>query len=224
VDYPVLDAVVGATAGEGILVGADIPVRTGAEGWAFVVVHVLPHDALVAAGDRAEVTVDAGYRAALSAGHTGCHLASLALDRALADAWGKDVPTDALGSPGFDALACQSSRIHEDALSCRRPHDRVEHRVVHPADRERAPIGGLVGPSRVDGMERGAVEHDTEAALDREHREHLSLRGQSTGGVVDERVGGNLHAPILRHGRIARNTILCDTLHVKRCRQISPAP
>mgnify|MGYP001161916117 CR=1 FL=1 len=113
VAHPVLDAVVGATEGGDIFVGRDIPVRTGAEGWAFLVVHVLPTDAAVAVGDHARVTVDEGYRRALSAGHTGCHLASLALDLALADAWTKDVPADALGNPGFDALACQSSRIRE---------------------------------------------------------------------------------------------------------------
>lgn len=112
--HPVLDAVVGATQGDEILVGRDIPVRTGAEGWAFLVVHVLAADAGVKVGDDVEVTVDEGYRAALSAGHTACHLASLALDEALRDAWTKEVPLDALGAPGFDALACESSRIGEN--------------------------------------------------------------------------------------------------------------
>jgi alanyl-tRNA synthetase len=111
--HPVLDAVVGATDGGDILIGGDIPVRTGAEGWSFVVVHVLATDTPVEVGDEVEVTVDAGYRNALSAGHTACHLASLALDAALAEAWTKEVPLDTLGAPGFDALACASSRIHE---------------------------------------------------------------------------------------------------------------
>jgi alanyl-tRNA synthetase len=111
--HPVLDAVVGATDGGGLLIGGEIPVRTGTEGWSFVVVHVLATDAPVEVGDQVEVTVDEGYRNALSAGHTACHLASLALDAALADAWTKDVPLDSLGAPGFDALACASSRIHE---------------------------------------------------------------------------------------------------------------
>jgi alanyl-tRNA synthetase len=110
---PVLDAVVGATDGGDILIGGDIPVRTGAEGWSFVVVHVLATDTPVEVGDEVEVTVDAGYRNALSAGHTACHLASLALDAALAGSWTKEVPLDTLGAPGFDALACASSRIHE---------------------------------------------------------------------------------------------------------------
>lgn len=115
--HPIRDAIVGAIDGAAdggdILIGRDIPVRTGTDGWSFVVVHVLDPDAAVRVGDEVEVTVDAGYRHALSAGHTACHLASLALDAALAGAWTKEVPTDALGAPGFDGLACASSRIHE---------------------------------------------------------------------------------------------------------------
>src|SRR5690606_4143785 len=61
------------------------------------------------------VEVDAEYRKALSIGHTACHLAAFALDRALADAWSKDVPTDSLGAAGFDALAIQESRILQHA-------------------------------------------------------------------------------------------------------------
>jgi alanyl-tRNA synthetase len=92
-------------------VGAEVPVKKGADGWSFVAVHLVPGDADVRAGDTAEVAVDPEHRRALSAGHTGCHLASLALDRALAEAWTKDVPRDALGAPGFDALAIGTSRI-----------------------------------------------------------------------------------------------------------------
>ena len=110
----VVDAVVGATQGDGLLLGPDVPVRTGTEGWTFVVAHLVENGAAVAAGDTVDVTVDAAYRAALSAGHTACHLASLALDAALADAWRKDAPTDALGAPAFDALAIQESRILPD--------------------------------------------------------------------------------------------------------------
>lgn len=112
--HPVLDAIVGATDGGEILIGGDIPVRTGAEGWSFVVVHVLAADTPVNVGDEVEVTVDEGYRRALSAGHTACHLASLALDAALADAWTKEIGGDALGNPDFESHASQSSRIHEN--------------------------------------------------------------------------------------------------------------
>ncbi len=109
----VVDAVVGATQGDGLLLGPDVPVRTGTDGWTFVVAHLVEGTA-PAEGDVVEVEADARYRAALSAGHTACHLASLALDAALAGAWRKEAPTDALGAPAFDALAIQESRILPD--------------------------------------------------------------------------------------------------------------
>ena len=59
-------------------------------------------------------TVDAEHRAALSAGHTGCHLAAVALNAALAARWRKPVRTDGLGHPDFDQLAIVSSRIVPD--------------------------------------------------------------------------------------------------------------
>ena len=111
--FEVVDAVVGATQGEELLLGPAVPVRTGTDGWTFVVAHVVDGGD-IAEGDTVEVTVDAAYRAALSAGHTACHLASLALDAALADAWRKEAPGDALGAPAFDALAIQESRILPD--------------------------------------------------------------------------------------------------------------
>lgn len=111
--FEVVDAVVGATDGGELLLGRDVPVRTGTDGWTFVVAHVI-EGAGPGPGDVVEVDVDASYRGALSLGHTACHLASLALDGALADAWRKDVPTDALGAPAFDALAISESRILPD--------------------------------------------------------------------------------------------------------------
>ncbi|UWX98791.1 metal-dependent hydrolase [Arthrobacter zhaoxinii] len=107
----VLDCVVGATDGDALFLGPEIPVRKGTEGWVFLVVHVVPGDAGIADGERVEVRVDGEYRAALSAGHTACHLASLALNRQLADAWKKDVQADAAGSPNFDALAIETTTI-----------------------------------------------------------------------------------------------------------------
>lgn len=106
----VVDAVVGAAREDELLLGADVPVRTGTEGWTFVVAHIVA-DGQPAEGDVVEVSVHPEYRAALSAGHTACHLASLALDHGLAGAWRKDVPRDPLGAPAFDALAIERSRI-----------------------------------------------------------------------------------------------------------------
>lgn len=111
-EFPLIDCLVGATDGERLFVGADVPVKKRTEGWAFVVVHVLPADAALES-DRAEVRIDAVHRARLGIGHTACHLASLALNRALAGAWRKDARADALGAPDFDAVACERSTILE---------------------------------------------------------------------------------------------------------------
>ncbi len=110
----VLDCVVGATDGTALSLGADIPVRKGTEGWAFVVAHVIAQPDELAEGDTVTAEVDATYRAPLSAGHSGCHLASLALNAALAGAWSKEVATDGLGSPDFDGAAIEDSTIFEN--------------------------------------------------------------------------------------------------------------
>lgn len=107
------DCVVGATDGTALYLGRDAPVRKGTEGWAFVVVHIVNTFAAVE-GDTVEVVVDADYRLALSTGHTLCHLASLALNGALAGAWSKEAPLDAAGQPNFDALAIETSTILEN--------------------------------------------------------------------------------------------------------------
>jgi Ser-tRNA(Ala) deacylase AlaX len=122
--WQISDGVVGATDGTTLHLGAESPVRKGTEGWAFVVVHLLDPAWGTAEGsggasegpeegDEVAVHVDAAHRAAVSAGHTGCHLASLALNRALADRWKKDVAPDALGAPNFDALAIDTTTIGE---------------------------------------------------------------------------------------------------------------
>lgn len=109
----VLDCVVGATDGSALFLGADIPVRKGTEGWVFVVVHLVDSDASLTEGDTVTVEVDAEYRGALSAGHSACHLASLALNAALAEAWTKEPRLDSLGSPDFDGAANETSTILE---------------------------------------------------------------------------------------------------------------
>ena len=105
------DAVVAATDGETLYLGADVPVRKGTDGWSFLVAHLVDEGSAIAEGDDAAIDADAATRRALSAGHTACHLASLALNRALADRWSKPVREDALGSPDFDGIAIESSRI-----------------------------------------------------------------------------------------------------------------
>ena len=113
--YPVIDVTYGATKGESLYVGDEVPVRRGTPGWAFLVVHVLPAGAVPPAlGAAVSLAVDAQYRAPLSAGHTACHVATLALNAALAGRWRKDPGVDGLGSPSFDARAMTSSRILPD--------------------------------------------------------------------------------------------------------------
>ncbi|TFD73334.1 metal-dependent hydrolase [Cryobacterium sp. Sr8] len=114
IDHTVVDAIVGATDGAELHLGRDIPVGKGTEGWAFVVVHVLESGALAAEGDPVRVSVDAGARLRTSAGHTGCHVASLALNRAVADRWKKETRADGLGNPDFDGVAINVSLIREN--------------------------------------------------------------------------------------------------------------
>ena len=106
----IVDAVTGGIHEGELLLGTELPVRMGTPGWTFVVAHLVDA-APPTVGETVEVEADAEHRHALSAGHTACHLASLALDAALADAWSKPVRPDALGNPGFDGAAIQSSRI-----------------------------------------------------------------------------------------------------------------
>jgi alanyl-tRNA synthetase len=78
-------------------------------------VHVLAAGGSIPAeGDEVVLTVDATHRAALSAGHTACHVAAVALNATLADRWRKPVRTDGLGHPDFDQLAIVSSKIVPD--------------------------------------------------------------------------------------------------------------
>jgi len=107
----IIDCVVAATEGTQLFVGDAIPVRKGTEGWIFTVAHLVEKAPPVGIVVTAEV--DQKARRAVSIGHTGCHLASLALNRAMADRWSKQVELDALGAPNFDALANDTSSILE---------------------------------------------------------------------------------------------------------------
>lgn len=103
----------GAISPEGeLFVDQQIPVKRDAPGWRFVVVHPLAGSYSLAAGSRVELQVDSDNRHALSLGHSGCHLAALALNRALTPYWRKEVnERDALDQPDFDRLAIQRSRV-----------------------------------------------------------------------------------------------------------------
>lgn len=107
---PIIDGVTGGIWDGELFLGKDLPVRTGTEGWTFVVAHIIEGPP-PSPGEFVQVDIDQDRRAALSAAHTACHLAALALDAALATAWRKSVANDALGNPAFDSLAIQESRI-----------------------------------------------------------------------------------------------------------------
>ncbi|UAJ81089.1 metal-dependent hydrolase [Leifsonia sp. ZF2019] len=142
----VVDAVVGATDGETLHVG-DAPVRTGTAGWSFVVCHLVDDADGIEPGASATVEVEPGLRRALSAGHTACHLASLALNDALAPLWTKEVPGDGRGRPDFDRLAITSSRILPDG-------SRDEYRIGKSLRKKGFPAAEL--PGRLDEIAAAA--------------------------------------------------------------------
>lgn len=108
VDHPLVDVVQGVVV-DGVLTLNSTAARAG--GGVDVVVHVIP-PADVEIGDGIEVLVEGQARQALSRAHSACHLASLALDAAVAPLWSKAVErTDPLGHPAFDQLAIQSSTL-----------------------------------------------------------------------------------------------------------------
>ncbi|GAA1342380.1 metal-dependent hydrolase [Arthrobacter roseus] len=111
-ELPLVDCVVAATDGKQLFLGHDIPVAKGTEGWSFVVAHVVD-GAPPAEGSTVSVVIDEARRRSLSAGHTACHAASLALNQAMSALWKKEPRLDALGEPDFDALAISSSTITE---------------------------------------------------------------------------------------------------------------
>ncbi|WP_083973853.1 metal-dependent hydrolase [Herbidospora daliensis] len=103
----VVDCQTGATDGQTLYIGDEIPVKRGAEGWHWLVVHIMEEPI----EGQVELWVDPDRRHGLSAGHTACHLTALALNEALAPLWRKEARTDSLGHPDFDQLAITSSRI-----------------------------------------------------------------------------------------------------------------
>ncbi len=113
----VVEAVMAAQDDDGAFaVAADIPVKRGTEGWTWLVGHRIVGGAPagLVPGVTVRASVDEALRSGLSRGHTACHLASLALDAAVADLWRKEPGVDALGFPDFEGRANQTSRIRQD--------------------------------------------------------------------------------------------------------------
>jgi alanyl-tRNA synthetase len=115
--FAVVDCVTGAIGPAGdLLLAGEVPVRRGEPGWSWHVVHVvdlagaLPPEP----GDVVDLEVDIARRTSISAGHTACHLAALALNAETAGLWGKPADRlDSLGHPDLDQTAIAVSRIEE---------------------------------------------------------------------------------------------------------------
>ncbi|GAA4651312.1 hypothetical protein GCM10023116_35960 [Kistimonas scapharcae] len=113
--YPVVSCLTGAINLEDdtLYLDTDIPVKKGADGWCFVVAHVIDGTPDLT-GKTVQLQVDASYRHALDCGHSACHIAALALNRALQGYWRKDPGRhDALGQIDFDQQAITLSSIGE---------------------------------------------------------------------------------------------------------------
>ncbi|MGI9918890.1 alanyl-tRNA editing protein [Vibrio owensii] len=116
--FDVIDCQVGAVelaSGE-LYVGQTIPVKRDTEGWAFVVVHILPFTDTFGAGDIALLDVDKEYQLSLSRGHSAGHIAYLALNKVLAqNYWRKDADRkDPHGNYDFNSYAQETSFVTPD--------------------------------------------------------------------------------------------------------------
>ncbi len=114
----VIDCQVGAVeqSTNTLYVGSAIPVKRDAEGWVFVVVHVLPRADAIAQGALVTLQVDKSYQLALSRGHSAGHLAYLALNKVLAEGyWRKNADRkDPHGNYDFNSYAQESSFVTPD--------------------------------------------------------------------------------------------------------------
>lgn len=174
-ELPVRDAVVAASDGGTLHLGADVPVRKGTEGWAFLVAHLVDEGSAIAEGDGVEITADATARRALSAGHTACHAASLALNLALEGRWSKPARTDALGRPDFDGIAIASSTIEPngslDRYRLNKSLRRAGFDVAGLAD-ELDALGETVTATVREWVAAGSpvrIDRDGEGLTDRRH-------------------------------------------------------
>lgn len=116
--HPVMGCYTGAVelATGQLFVDQAIPVKRNEPGWVFVVVHQIAGTVVYQPGEPVSLTVDGAYQQALSRGHSGGHLSSLALNQVLHhDFWRKDASRkDELGHYDFHGYAQTQSRVTED--------------------------------------------------------------------------------------------------------------
>jgi alanyl-tRNA synthetase len=138
----VVDCLVGAVElGSGrLMIGDEIPVRPGASGWHWVVVHVLQDGSIAAPGSDVVLLVDPVHRRQSAITHTAHHLSSLALNAMLASLCGDGVPADSLGHADFAASALASSSVTSSGF---RDTYRIRTGPVDGDDVEGEPLDGL---------------------------------------------------------------------------------
>ena len=187
-------------AGE-LFVDTDIPVKRGAEGWAFVVVHPLVGMHSLAVGSRVELKVDAAARRALSLGHSGCHLAALALNRVLVPYWRKEVnERDALDQRDFDRLAIQTSRVEPNG------------------SREQYRIGKSLRKKGVNGEVLLAELAQIEERINRQLADWLSAGGEIRRSRAGEAIIDSRYWHCMLEGKEV--TIPCGGTHVTKLAEL----
>ncbi|MWV50743.1 metal-dependent hydrolase [Rathayibacter sp. VKM Ac-2803] len=164
VRHEILDCRIGAWQDGTLHAGDRLPARLGTPGWSFVVVHVLRDP--VAVGARVAVEVDVVHREELSRGHTACHLASLALNAAVAGLWSKDTRPDSLGNPDFDQAAIQSSVIRSSGSTDVYRLGRSLRRSGFDAARLRDELPAVT--ERIDAQLGEWIRADAEVRIDRD--------------------------------------------------------
>ena len=112
----VVDCLTGAIGDDDVLRWpGEVDARRGDPAYTWVVLHVVDGPT-PAVGGTVRLEVDSERRAALSRGHSACHLAALALNETTARFWSKEPSRrDSRGFPFLDQIAVQVSRIDPDA-------------------------------------------------------------------------------------------------------------
>jgi alanyl-tRNA synthetase len=207
--FQVSDSLTAAVSKEdgSLFFGRSIPARRGSSDWSFVVAHIIAdasqEDLLPLAGENALLQVDEDRRKLLSALHTSCHVMALALNASTKHLWHKDVVLDSLGSPNFDQLAIEESKITTEASF----------------DRYR------VGKSlRKKGIDTGALLEDLGAVMERTG-ETLREWLKSSSPVTIEAPDGKLSEVRVWKCALSAGTasLPCGGTHLKNLQELEAA-
>jgi alanyl-tRNA synthetase len=94
---------------------SDKGIKRADTNWQWSVGHVVGRQAVPGfqVGQSIELLVDHAYRRAIACGHTGCHVAAIALNAVTAKYWDKTIRLDSMGNPDTDQQLIGESRILE---------------------------------------------------------------------------------------------------------------